>query len=40
MRGDKCPRIPGVPTYSPCVERQVFLIFCAVAVAYGAAMVQ
>jgi hypothetical protein len=40
MRGDKCPRIPGVPTYSPCVEWQVFLTFCAVAVAYGTAMVQ
>jgi hypothetical protein len=40
MRGDKCPRIPGVPTYSPCVEWLVFLIFCAVAVAYGTAMVQ
>jgi hypothetical protein len=40
MRGDMCPRVPGVPTYSPCVEWPVFLIFCAVAVAYGAAMVQ
>jgi hypothetical protein len=40
MRCDKCQRIPGVLTYSPCVEWPVFLIFCGVVVAYGAAMVQ
>jgi hypothetical protein len=40
MRGDKCPRVPGVPTYSPCVEWPVFLIFCVVAVAYAATILQ
>jgi hypothetical protein len=40
MRGDKCPRVPGVPTYSPCVKWPVFLIFCAVAVAYAATILQ
>jgi hypothetical protein len=40
MRGDMCPRVPGVPTYSPCVEWPVFLIFCVVAVAYKATILQ
>jgi hypothetical protein len=39
-RGDRCTRISGVPTYSPCVKWPVFQLFWVVAVAYGAAMVQ
>jgi hypothetical protein len=40
MQGDLCAKVPGVPTYSPCVDWAAFLLVVAVAALLSGHMLQ